>query len=61
MGLVKVVVQFKNDIADVKPEHYISLVQVGKPCIRHISIPPSHPADSALVCACSQSGWRYGI
>lgn len=43
MGLVKVVVQFKNDIADVKPERYISLVKVGKPCIRCIS----NPAESS--------------
>lgn len=28
MGLVKVVVQLKNDIPEVKPEQYISLVQV---------------------------------
>ncbi|XP_056872045.1 protein tyrosine kinase 2 beta, b isoform X1 [Takifugu flavidus] len=27
MGLVKVVVQFKNDVVDLKPEQYISLVQ----------------------------------
>lgn len=28
MGLVKVVVQLKNDIPDLKPEQYISIVQV---------------------------------
>lgn len=31
MDLVKVVVQFKNDIAEQKPEQYISAVQVGAP------------------------------
>lgn len=28
MGLVKVVVQLKNDIPDLKPEQYITIVQV---------------------------------
>lgn len=28
MGLVKVVVQLKNDIAELKPEQYISIIQV---------------------------------
>lgn len=27
MGLVKVVVQLKNDIAELKPEQYISVIQ----------------------------------
>ena len=31
MDLVKVVVQFKNDIGELKPEQYISAVQVGAP------------------------------
>lgn len=49
MGLVKVVVQFKNDIVDLKPEQYISLVQVGKwSGIRSILILPSLPADSVF-------------
>lgn len=30
MGLVKVVVQLKNDITELKPEQYISVVQVHK-------------------------------
>lgn len=31
MDLVKAVVQFKNDIAELKPEQYISVVKVGEP------------------------------
>lgn len=61
MGLVKVVVQFKNDIVDLKPEQYISPVQVGKwSAIRYISIPPSLPADSLLVSSAVSRGGATG-
>lgn len=61
MGLVKVVVQFKNDIIDLKPEQYISLVQVGKRSgIRYISIPPSLPADSVVVSSAVRRGGAAG-
>lgn len=61
MGLVKVVVQFKNDIVDLKPEQYISLVQVGKwSGIRCILIPPSLPADSVLVSSAVSRGGATG-
>lgn len=33
MGLVKVVVQLKNDIPDLKPEQYITIVQVGSEAV----------------------------
>lgn len=49
MDLVKVVVQFKNDIGELKPEQYISVVQVGPPSGRNTHTSNVKSSESSLL------------
>lgn len=59
MGLVKVVVQLKNDIPDLKPEQYISMVQVRSEGGWRSAL-GTNGSDAAAPVARSPSEWLFG-